>query len=342
MSIDVAEPSEEISPEDIPFIEFERSRQDMVPRPPSKYVGGKGQMVDLLGQLAPEAFEVYFEPFSGYAAFLFHLLREERITDAWVSDINDQIAIVFNTLRDNAQTVLHHFKSPIFANSAENFYTIRGWDRTPEWSRWKKDPRNWSLVTTRALYLGALSYNGLWRENALGQHNASYCKNPDKVPYDEENLLAVSRELSFNRHNIRIGEGSYRYLWEWLEQEEDLFAGPNLTNGGVFPGDFVYFDPPYLRSYTDYSAKGWDMHDFKNLKELFDALTTRGVYAMMSMSDTLEAREFFRRYNLASVTTACRMNRTQMAELIIRNYGSSGDVGSSPVQASLERYLLSP
>ena len=86
-----------------------------IPRPAYKWVGGKGQIADTLADLAPKTFEMYFEPFTGGAAFFFKLLRDGRISAACLSDLNPQLMITLSQIRINVEEVislLFHGKAP--------------------------------------------------------------------------------------------------------------------------------------------------------------------------------------------------------------------------------------
>ena len=97
-------------------------------------------------------------------------------------------------------------------------------------------------------------------------------------------------------------------------------------------GDFVYFDPPYVpltetASFTSYTANGFDYGEQVRLRDLFVELDKKGVYVMLSNSDTPIIRELYKDYKETTYTVyATRMinsdknGRGKVGEVIITNY----------------------
>lgn len=293
-----------------------RTNRFKTPRPIVKWVGGKGQITNTLLELAPKTFEQYWEPFCGGGAFFFELIRAGRISAACLSDLNQQLMITVATVAERVSKVTMLLQSEIFENTETNYYAVRSWDRESEWSDIVNDREYWPFVAARVIFLTKLAFNGLWRENKKGQHNAPYCKAPEKNIVDPTNLSAVSKSLK----GIVIGKANFEFLmwgnWQYLAE----MCNP------VCPTDFVYFDPPYPTSFTDYTADGFNMEELTKVRQMMDELTCLGTYVMLSMKDTPEVRKLFQGYLIVSITTDCRINsdatkrKNGMNELIILNY----------------------
>ena len=96
-------------------------------------------------------------------------------------------------------------------------------------------------------------------------------------------------------------------------------------------GDFVYFDPPYApisdtSDFTSYAAGGFGWTDQENLAKLFSQLTKKGVYAMLSNSDTPAVRDLYVGYEIDDVSASRSVNsnaarRGKVGEVVVRNYG---------------------
>ncbi len=294
-------------------------------RPVNKWVGGKGQIADRLSELAPRNFEMYYEPFSGGAAFFFKLVRDGRITAACLSDINPQLMITLHMVHSKVEEVISLLRSPIFKNTEENYYIIRSWDRHDSWKEFLRTNSNFPLIAARLIFLTKLSFNGLWRENKKGQHNAPYCKDETKNTLNEKNLRAVSKALD----GIGIVKASHEWIAELWEDENEIWAMHNMA---LCPTDFVYFDPPYVASWNDYTSEGWNISDLEKVAGTLDLLTDRGTYGMVSMKDTPEVRELFKDYRIIALKTHCRINcdaskrQNGMSELIIMNYDENDEI----------------
>ena len=286
------------------------------PRPVVKWVGGKAHISDLLLELSPKNFEQYWEPFCGGGSFFFRLIRAGKITAACLSDLNQQLMITVATVAKRFKEVIMLLESDIFENTESNYYSIRSWDREDEWVDILNNEEFWAFIAARVIYLSKLCFNGLWRENKKGQHNSPYCHAPEKKVADLKNLKAVSKVLK----GIIIGQADFRYLmcanWDYLDQ----------SYNPICPTDFVYFDPPYPTSFTDYTADGFNMEDLAKVRQVMDELTSIGTFTMLSMKDIPEVREMFQDYLIISIETNCSINadaskrKNGMSELIIVNY----------------------
>jgi DNA adenine methylase len=95
-------------------------------------------------------------------------------------------------------------------------------------------------------------------------------------------------------------------------------------------GDLVYFDPPYIplsatASFASYAKEGFSEKDQRELAKVIAALTKRGVYVVLSNSDTKLSRQIFGDLNLFAVPvgrsiSANGASRSKVNELIGTNY----------------------
>jgi len=301
-----------------------------VPRPLVKWVGGKGQIADTLSALAPPQFGHYFEPFFGGGALFFRLLAAGRVHGAYIGDLNPHLYRLYVAVVEDVEAVISLLRSPLFENSEENYYRVRAWDRHTGWSQVMANRGLWPLVAARTIFLSKLAFNGLWRENRRGQHNAPYCKCPDKDIVDEVNLRAVSRALNALRRALVIAQAPYDWLDPHAAQLAYQYLGWNFTT--VCPGDLCYLDPPYVKWFTGYSAQRWDLHALYGLREAIRRLTDVGAYVMLSQNDLPVTRELFEGLRMIPLKSHCRINRdgtrrrNAMSELVILNYDEEGQI----------------
>ena len=96
----------------------------------------------------------------------------------------------------------------------------------------------------------------------------------------------------------------------------------------ALPGDFVYFDPPYVpvshtADFTSYTADGFSMADQARLRDVAAALKDRGVHVLLSNSDTATVRALYQgSFHHRSVLCGRAINsrassRGRVAELLI-------------------------
>ena len=95
-------------------------------------------------------------------------------------------------------------------------------------------------------------------------------------------------------------------------------------------GDFVYFDPPYdpltkTARFTEYDQNRFTRDDQTELRDTFVELDRRGVYVMLSNSDTPFVRQLYEGFGREQVFASRAINsnpdrRGKVSELVIRNY----------------------
>lgn len=271
--------------------------------PVVKWVGGKRQLLDEITPLLPKHITSYCEPFLGGGAVLFSI----QPTKAIVNDLNKDLIIVYEVIRDDVETLIESLKK--HENTAEYFYAIRDTDRDKEsyssMSRVEK--------ASRLIYLNKTCFNGLFRVNSLGEFNSPFghYKNPNIV--NEPVLRAVSKY--FNANNISF------YSEDFAE-----------TLDRVGKGGFVYLDPPYdpvsdTASFTGYNKGGFDRNEQIRLKQCCDELTKRGVKFMLSNSATDFIKDLYKDYRVTVVKAKRAINsdaskRGAIEEVLITNYGA--------------------
>ncbi len=260
---------------------------------------------------APIRFHAYHEPFVGSGALFFRLYRERRIDRAVLSDINAELIDAYLAIRDHVAEVIRILTE--FPYSKEFYYEIRS-----------KDPWALSLPerAARMIYMNKTAYNGLYRVNQRGQFNVPFGRYKSPNYLDRENLLAVSQALQ----NVEI-----------------ICAPFETVLDRAKPGDWVYFDPPYVpvsrtANFTSYYANGFRLQDQERLREVCIGLSRNNVYVMLSNSDTVIVRSLYAALHfaidevLANRAINCNgAKRDKVTELVITNY---------PVERAVQLRLL--
>lgn len=270
-----------------------------------KCPGGKTQILDLLDRRLPPTFNDYYEPFLGGGALFFHLFREGKIKGtAYLSDANKSYIQVYKAVKNSPKELMDTLDQPPFNDwSEEAYYHVRDLFN----SRPLDEP-----VTTHAAYvifLNKLCVNGLWRVNKKGGFNVSYRKTPPKRLYYRANIMASSYALknAIVRH---------------MDFEKAI--------RDAMKGDFVYFDPPYWSTYSQYTEDWIPSRDLSRIIGVSYRLHNRSVKWMHSNVDHPDIHHLFdtkntkMKWNVDSIVTKCNINRDgdnrKMTEVIIRNY----------------------
>jgi DNA adenine methylase len=97
----------------------------------------------------------------------------------------------------------------------------------------------------------------------------------------------------------------------------------------VAPGDFVYFDPPYVpvtetASFTGYTAGGFGGRKQHELAQAFRRLDRLGAHLLLSNSDTPVVRELYRGFKIEAVDARRSINsdaskRGPVGEVLVSN-----------------------
>ena len=148
-----------------------------------------------------------------------------------------------------------------------------------------------------------MCYNGLFRVNSKGLFNVPSSRKKNCILYDEKNIYDVSKALS----KATILSGDFEKACCRARR-----------------GDFVFFDSPYFDTFDCYQKDGFSIEEHKRLANLFKKLSERGVYCMLTNSDTDFIRQLYSEYTINSVDVKrminCDGKNRTGKELIITNY----------------------
>lgn len=271
--------------------------------PVFKWGGGKRQLLDeILPKIPPHT--RYYEPFIGGAAVLLGLKPEYAV----INDYNEELVNTYKVIRNNPEELIQLLEKHRSNNSVDYFYEVRAWDRNPE---------TYALLSNvekaaRTLYLNRTCFNGLYRVNSYGFFNTpcGKYKNPEIV--NAERIRSIHKYLSTNRIDIRCGD--YKDALKHIRE-----------------GAFVYFDPPYMppengeETFTKYTVDGFDEERQKELKEVCDMLTEKGVKLMLSNSSCSFIKELYKDYHIEIVQARRNVSadggkRILIDEVLVTNY----------------------
>ena len=271
-------------------------------QPFTKWTGGKRQLLPVIRELIPKTYNRYFEPFVGGGALFFDLAPK----DAVINDFNAELINCYQQIKDNPQELIEILKVHQEYNSKEYYLDLRSADRDERIDMMSEVQR-----AARIIYMLRVDFNGLYRVNSKNQFNVPYgrYKNPKIV--DEELIFAISVYLNNNQLEIKTGDFEKAVL-------------------DVQPGDFVYFDPPYIplsetSAFTSYTHEGFSYDDQVRLRDTFKKLSDTGAYVMLSNSSSFLVEELYRDFNIHYVE-ATRTNgaksssRGKISEIIVTNY----------------------
>lgn len=240
----------------------------------------------------PNRYGTYHEPFVGGGALFFDLLPKTAI----LSDFNERLIRTYRGIRDEPEKVIERLRA--YPHDKEFFLEMREMDI---------DARDDDEVAAWFIYLNKTGYNGLYRVNRRNVFNVPFgdYKNPSIC--DEGNLRACSRALKRAKLSV---------------------SGFETVLDRAKPGDFVYFDPPYVplsvtSDFTSYTSAGFDMGDQIRLRDVALELKKRKVHVLLSNSSAEAVRELYSGFEQVEVSATRAVNskvegRGKVTELLIR------------------------
>jgi DNA adenine methylase len=274
-------------------------------KPFVKWAGGKRQLVEELLRSRPGEYNRFIEPFIGGGALFFAL----RPTDAFLSDINQELINIYTVVRDNVDALVaelkKHEEKYKGGDPQEYFYAVRNVDRESRYARWSRVKK-----AARLIFLNKTCFNGLFRMNSKRQFNTPFGFYVNPAIVDEKNLLACSRVLA----TTEIAAAGFDHVLNIAKK-----------------GDFVYFDPPYVpltstANFTAYTGEGFDLGMQTRLRDVCDRLDENGVKWMLSNSHTKFVLDLYQdKYHIRTVEASRAINckadkRGKVAEVIVTNY----------------------
>lgn len=275
-------------------VQTKRQKLGIKSQPFLKWAGGKTQLLEELLKRVPKQFNTYYEPFIGGGALYFAIDPKTAV----IADINEDLVNVYNVVRDNPEELLEALSS--YANDKDFYYEVRSQDAD------SLSPIN---RAARLIYLNRTCFNGLYRVNKSGQFNVPFAnyKNPNII--QTERIMAASNTLNDTK--------------VFLDSFEAVLVDAKK-------GDFIYLDPPYYPKdvYSDfkrYNKEQFHEDDHKKLAGLYNELSDKGCYVMLSNSDTPFTRELYKKWRVDTVYAKRMINsdsskRGEVTEIIVTNY----------------------
>lgn len=242
-------------------------------KPFVRWAGGKTRLLSALLPFVPPKFKNYHEPFLGSGAMFFAL--RHRADVCYLADLNAELVNLWRVVKEEPKAFYQHIRPYLQRKGEDEYYAVRG-----------ESPIHYLERAARFFYLNQTAWNGLWRENKFGVFNVPYGAR-DFKGIDPDNLATLSMVLQ----DVVVREIDFREAAKSAK-----------------PGDFIYFDPPYLpisdtSKFAGYNGKRFRVNDLEELAELCRDLTKQGVHWMVSNRDNEHIREIFSHATVVPFTT---------------------------------------
>ena len=227
-----------------------------------KWAGGKRQLLSQIKERMPEKYNNYFEPFVGGGAVAFELLPEKAL----INDINKALINAYKQICDAPDAFLktvNNLDAEMWEDGKKYYYSLR------EHYNDKLMKAEYDVeLAALFVFINKHCFNGLYRVNGKGLFNVTY-NNSRRVSVDEGAIRDISKYLQ----GITIIDGDFEEACK-----------------GAKKGDFIFIDSPYAplnpTSFESYTKEGFDIESHRRLARLYDELTGRGCYCMLTNHNT--------------------------------------------------------
>jgi DNA adenine methylase len=250
----------------------------------------------------PKQYNNYYEPFVGGGAVFFDLLP----ANALINDINNALINTYKQIQNAPEAFLKavsKLDEEMWEDGKEYYYSLRE-NYNDKLMKAEFD----SELAALFVFINKHCFNGLYRVNGKGLFNVPY-NNSRRVSVDEKVIMETSKYLK----GVTIIDG-------------DFEAACNDAR----KGDFVFLDSPYAplnpTSFESYTKEGFDIESHKRLAKLFDELTARDCYCMLTNHNTELINELYgnKDYKIDVVSVKRMINSDASnrvgEEVIICNY----------------------
>lgn len=254
--------------------EFSRRDVSAGIRSPLFYVGDKYKLMPQLRQLFPKNISIYYDVFCGGGSASIN----SGVKSVVMNDVDSRIIDLHRFLQDAAGNI-EALIGTLYKTIDEYGLSLSERGVTEDLKKLKKEYKktyfsvfnkaayqklredyNQDQSRTDLLYLLLIyGYNHMIRFNSKGKFNLPV----GNVDWNSNVSLALKRyALWYNTHRVELAES----------QDFEGF----LDSRKFSRNDFLYFDPPYLITSSDYN-KLWDAENERRLYAVLDYLDHKGI-----------------------------------------------------------------
>lgn len=250
-------------------------------RSPLFYVGDKYKLYPKISKYFPKTINRFIEPFTGGGSVFLNVNANEYL----LNDIDTNVINIHKYLIEQSENPQAFFDNVFEIIQEYNLSHSYIKDIVPQELKykWKKtyyakfnkqgfnqlksDYNSDSEKSVLHLYLLLIyGFNRMLRFNSKGEYNLPV----GNVDFNKNTEIALNDYFRLTRRkNIRFHNLDFLYFFQQIEFQED---------------DFVYLDPPYLITFSEYN-KLWNEETEKRLLDFLESLDTQNVkFAVSNVS----------------------------------------------------------
>jgi len=236
-------------------------------KPLFMWAGGKTRMLKRYGDILPESFGGYVEPFLGAGAMFVWAYKKNPDATFVLNDYNESIMAIYEAVKSDVRPFMERMDElsakylPLEKGDRKAFYYALREEHAFHYEKWSRTEEAASLY-----FLMKTGFNGIWQtnKNTDGRFGtpSGLLNQKDKV-YDKANVLEWHAALQ----NCTLMTGDFAQTLDKVES-----------------GAYVFLDPPYRGSFTQY---GVDFDDAmqNRVVDYLNKSASKGAYTLMSNRD---------------------------------------------------------
>ena len=284
--------------------EEDSENHSLIIRSPFFYVGDKYKLMKQLIPLFPNNISTYYEPFCGGGSSFLNVKASKYV----LGDVDNYMIKLHNMLNRYASSPQSFFNT---IHQIEEKYGLS--------ASYRQD-----IIPQKLKTEFIKTYFAKFNKNGYEAMRKDF--NVDKSNLEILYILLIygfNRMLRFNRNgdfNLPVGNvdlnqnviNALNYYFDFCTKNEVLFYKMDfrtfLRSWNYNVGDFIYLDPPYLISNSEYN-KLWPENDEKDLINLLDELNDKGVkFAISNLIEHKGLRntifeDWAKKYNIYEISS---------------------------------------
>jgi DNA adenine methylase len=257
-------------------------------KPIVKWSGGKKDELKKIIPHIPKTYSTYLEPFVGGGAVYFHLNPDRAV----INDAHKELTDFYQSIKNGHTDEIYDFMKA-HPNEEETYYKVRAYDNTDILDNAK-----------RFYYLRKTCFRGMLRYNKKGKFNIPFGR---YKTYNYETIKNTNYEDLLKRTDI------------FNKSFEDIFIKYND------PQNFMFLDPPYDSTFTDYGYCTFEKKDHQKLAKCFKETH---IKCLMIIGKTPFIQDLYKDYIVDEYDKKYRFklhskrigNEINTKHLIIKNY----------------------
>lgn len=260
-----------------------------------KWPGNKARELKHIIEHIPANFNTYIEPFVGGGALFFHLEYNNSV----ISDTHTELINFYLQLKNNTTKLIEQIQK--WNINKKTYYYVRD-------DLWKES--NQIIQAARFYYLNKNAFRGMMRYGKGGKFN---------IPYGLPEELDVENKIL----DCNFFHNAAKLL---LKTEILNLSFENIFNMYDSNDTFIFLDPPYDTTYSNYGFGNFGENEHRQLALFFKNCQSK---CLLVISNTKLINELYKdyivktyekNYSIRVYQKRIQSKHTKAKHLIIKNY----------------------